>query len=153
MLTLNPSEVIWTILSFFALYFLLKRFLYTPLTRFMDERQARIDAGLQEERDARAALEEQQQELERQREESIDSAKALLSEQKQRDTERRAETIRQARQAAADAQTRAREQAAALREQTAAELDRRREELAACLAAHLLEAGNLPQETGRRAEL
>lgn len=48
MLTINISEVIWTVINFFLLYFLLKRFLYEPLVRFMDERQARIDAGRNE---------------------------------------------------------------------------------------------------------
>ena len=55
MLSINPSELIWTILSFFALLFLLNRFLYKPLVRFMDERRARIDAGLNEEAAALSA--------------------------------------------------------------------------------------------------
>ena len=42
MLSINISEVILTVLNFFLLYFLLKRFLYTPLIRFMDERQGRL---------------------------------------------------------------------------------------------------------------
>ena len=45
MLSINPSELIWTILCFLALLFLLNRFLYQPLVRFMDERKARIDAA------------------------------------------------------------------------------------------------------------
>ena len=58
MLSINPSETIWTILCFLALLFLLDRFLYKPLVRFMDARKARIDAGLSEEKEAQAALDE-----------------------------------------------------------------------------------------------
>ena len=61
MLSINPSETIWTILGFFVLLFLLNQFLYKPLIRFMDERRARIDAGLNEEREAQAALDEEAQ--------------------------------------------------------------------------------------------
>ena len=50
MLSINPSELIWTVLGFLVLLFLLKRFLYDPLTRFMDERSARVQAGLDERR-------------------------------------------------------------------------------------------------------
>ena len=56
MLSINPSELIWTILGFFALLFLLNQFLYKPIVRFMDERRARIDAGLNEEEGPRSAL-------------------------------------------------------------------------------------------------
>ena len=44
MLTVNPSEVIWTILCFLALYFVLKRFLFDPLVAFM-ERTVKIIAS------------------------------------------------------------------------------------------------------------
>jgi F0F1-type ATP synthase membrane subunit b/b' len=39
---------ILTVISFFLLYFLLNTFLFKPLLKFMDERKARIDAGLEE---------------------------------------------------------------------------------------------------------
>ena len=35
MISINLSELIWTIINFFLLMFLLKRFLYTPILRFM----------------------------------------------------------------------------------------------------------------------
>ena len=51
MLSINVSELIWTIVNFFLLYFLLKRFLYTPVVRFLDKRQARLDEALKQEAD------------------------------------------------------------------------------------------------------
>ena len=44
-MSINVSEVIWTIICFFALLFVLKKFLFDPLIKFMDQRQAGIDAG------------------------------------------------------------------------------------------------------------
>ena len=64
MLSINVSELIWTIVNFFLLYFLLKRFLYTPVVRFLDARQARLDEAMKEEAEARAAVEESEQRIE-----------------------------------------------------------------------------------------
>ena len=44
-MSINVSEVIWTIVCFFALLFVLKKFLFDPLIRFMEQRQAAIDQG------------------------------------------------------------------------------------------------------------
>ena len=52
MLSINISELVLTIISFFLLLFLLNKFLYQPVLKFMKERQARIDAGLEKERGA-----------------------------------------------------------------------------------------------------
>ena len=54
MLSINFSELFWGIFNFFLLLFLLNRFLYKPLIKFMDDRKARIDAGLDEEKKALA---------------------------------------------------------------------------------------------------
>ena len=55
MLSINISELIWTIINFFLLYFVLKRFLFTPVCRLLDERQEKIDASLNEEKQAQEA--------------------------------------------------------------------------------------------------
>ena len=145
MLSINPSEVIWTILSFFALLFLLNRFLYKPLVRFMDERKARIDAGLNEEAEARAAIEEDERGLEREREERLQEARNELRAEKDRSEERRAEALREAKQFAAETAGQGQSEAAALRERTDRELQLRRDELADRLAERLLNAGNTEQ--------
>ena len=51
-MSINVSEVIWTIVCFFALLFVLKKFLFDPLIRFMEQRQAAIDQGFERGRDA-----------------------------------------------------------------------------------------------------
>ena len=56
MLSINISELIWTIVNFFLLYFLLKHFLYDPLVSFMDERKSRIDRGQEIEKEVLEAV-------------------------------------------------------------------------------------------------
>ena len=145
MLSINPSEVIWTILCFFALLFVLDRLLYRPLVRFMDERKARVDAGLNEEAAARAAIEEEERDLEREREERLQEAKDELRAEKDRSEERRVEALREAKQLAAETAEQGKNEAAALREQTDRELQLRRDELAGRLAERLLNVGNTKQ--------
>ena len=58
MISINISELIWTVINFFLLLFLLNRFLYKPVISFMEQRQARIDAKLREEEEAKARIEE-----------------------------------------------------------------------------------------------
>ena len=65
MLSINISELIWTIINFFLLFFVLKRFLFGPLLSFMDARQAKIDAGTEAQREAQARLDENAQDLAR----------------------------------------------------------------------------------------
>lgn len=142
MLTINPSEVIWTILCFFALYFLLKRFLYDPITKHMDERSARIQAGLDEEKKALDEVQENKRELEQARQESLSEAKARIEQDKRQNEQRRADTAQAAKQAAKETQAQAKDEAQTLRRRTEEQFSAHREELAACLADRLLSAGN-----------
>ncbi len=142
MLSINPSETIWTILSFLALLFLLNRFLYKPLVRFMDERRARIDAGMNEEKEARAAIEEDERLLEREREEALRAGLEELKAEKGRNEERRAEAIRLAKLSAAEAVADGLTEAEKLRSETARVLSLRRGELSEKLARRLLDEGN-----------
>jgi len=89
-LSINVSEVIWTIVCFFALLFVLKKFLFDPLIRFMEQRQAAIDQGLERGRDAQRKKDENDAALrEKWRERSVE-AKQLLAEGKTADDRERA---------------------------------------------------------------
>ena len=79
MISINLSELIWTIINFFLLMFLLKRFLYTPILRFMAARQARVDAGLEAERSAQAQVQENDQRLADEKAASREEAKRILN--------------------------------------------------------------------------
>ena len=64
MLSINISELVLTIISFFILLFLLNKFLFTPVSKFMAERQARLDASLEKEREASGEVAENEQRIE-----------------------------------------------------------------------------------------
>lgn len=89
-MSINVSEVIWTIICFFALLFVLKKFLFDPLIRFMEQRQAAIDQGLERGRDAQRKKDENDAALrEKWRERSVE-VKQLLAEGKTADDRERA---------------------------------------------------------------
>ena len=138
MLSINFSELIWTIINFFLLLFLLKRFLFDPVCRFMDERQARIDAGLEAERQAKADLEENDRDLAEQKAETQRQARELLDASAAEDARRAAEAFVKAR---GDAEAFQESEQAVLQQRHAEEantLSAKGPELASLLAAHLL---------------
>ncbi len=101
MLSINVSELIWTVVNFFLLYFLLKRFLYTPVVRFLDARQARLDEAEKKEAEARAAAEENDREIEGQKALRRAEAAELLAEAQSADAERSRRSLAEAREEAA----------------------------------------------------
>ena len=120
MLSINISELIWTIINFFLLLFLLRRFLYKPICEHMDARQARVDAGLEQERAAKAALRAEDDRLEEEKRLAREQARALLQETERSAQDESGETLLQAKKAARDKEERRREQ---MREQNRQEGD------------------------------
>ena len=120
MLSINISELIWTIINFFLLFFLLRRFLYKPICEHMDARQARVDAGLEQERAAKAALRAEDDRLEEEKRLAREQARALLQETERSAQDESGETLLQAKKAARDKEERRREQ---MREQNRQEGD------------------------------
>ena len=93
MISINLSELIWTIINFFLLMFLLKRFLYTPILRFMAARQARVDAGLEAERSAQAQVQENDRRLADEKAASRGEAKRILNTPRQENDCKTADSI------------------------------------------------------------
>ena len=67
MISINISDLIWTIINFLLFCFLLNHFLFKPVLRFMDDRQARVDAKLSEKREAEALAEEKRIQAQREK--------------------------------------------------------------------------------------
>ena len=138
MLSINFSELIWTIINFFLLFFVLKRFLFDPVSRFMDERQAKIDAGLEAERAAQAELEANARELAEEKANARREAQTRLNEAAAQDARHSAEAYAKARE---DAKALWDTEAERLKEHQAREseeLRTREPELAALLTAQVL---------------
>lgn len=146
MLSINISELVLTAISFFLLFFLLKHFLYDPLIRFMDERNARIEEGLDAEKQALAAVQANEMLLEAKRKESMDRAKHIAELAQSADEQRREAVLQQARQSAEESRRRAREEACRLQESESGKLKADDNALAALLADRLLSGGYAPGE-------
>lgn len=138
MISINISELIWTVINFFLLLFLLKRFLYTPILRVMEERQARTDALFDEERRAKESVQENDARLAAEKARSREEASRFLSESGSAQEQRRIEALSQARKSAQAFRQEAQTQLAAQSEAEQAQLAAARPELAALLAGRLL---------------
>ena len=118
MISINISDLIWTIINFLLFCFLLNHFLFKPVLRFMDDRQARVDAT--------------------EKEKSRDEAKRILSKADSDSAEQHAALMLQAREDAAQDRKDAEADLEARREKTAETLSEATPELADLLARHLL---------------
>ena len=124
MLSINVSELIWTIVNFFLLYFLLKRF-----------------QALNRETEARAAAEENEKEIEAQKALRREEAAAILSEAQRADAERSREAFAEAKEKAARSLADANAALCSEGERQRASLEAETGELAAMLAEKLLDGG------------
>lgn len=138
-MSINVSEVIWTVICFFALLFVLKKFLFGPLIKFMDERQARIDAGEAAIREAEASRQENAAELEESWKARNEEAKSLLAQGKTEAEAERAKTVAQAHAAVHEAEKEARARIQTEREETLAQAEQKMPELVDALADRLLQ--------------
>ena len=138
MLSINISETIWTVINFFLLLFVLKRFLFDPILKVMDAREAKISAGTEAAQKAQAALEENARSLDEQKLSAEREAASLLSESAETDSRRTGEAYAKAREDADALQKQGEERLQELRAEEKAALDAKTPELAALLAAQLL---------------
>lgn len=137
-MSINPSELIWTVINFFLLLFLLKHFLYTSVLRFMEDRQARMDAKLNEEKQAQAKVEENDARLLSEKAKSREEAKRILAQSGDELEKRHAEAMSQARAASSQVLKDGEAALSEQREKTAEALRTATPELAELLAKRLL---------------
>lgn len=138
MLSINFSELIWTVLAFLVLFWSLNRFLYRPLIAFMDARKSRIEEGASLAREAETALADAGAKAAENREKSESAARSILQEAQDDFSARHRELMQEAaddRETALDRiRGRSDETKAALHQ----EITEHREELAQQLLARLL---------------
>lgn len=137
-MTLDLWTVILTIVSFFLLYFLLNTFLFKPIIKFMDDRKARIEGGLEEGRKAKQAKEENQRRLEEELRRTGGEAKQVLADAKSVDEADRAKVLESARNDATAALKDARGRIGEEKKAAEASVSESMPELVAALTARLL---------------
>ena len=138
MLSINFSELIWTIINFFLLYFLLKRFLFDPVVRFTEARREKVEAGLAEERLAQAAVDENRERLDAEKAESRREAGLLIEKAAAEDEQHRIESVKAARSEAQAALETGEKRLQEQSERDEALLREQSDELSALLAARFL---------------
>ena len=138
MLSINISEMILTIISFFLLMFLLKKLLFDPVISFMEARQARIDAALDEARLADERLQQAESENEQQLEQVRQNAARMIADGKTKDEQSLVETAGILDRKAESASAAARLEMAKLREKSITELKELSPGLSELLAGKLL---------------
>ena len=137
-LQISVPEFIWTIISFFLFMFLLNKFLFKPVMTLMDERKARIDAGLEEGKKARAALEENEARLAQELAEKGSEARSIISEARSEAEKAKSETLDAAHAEAEKLHKNVRERVKAEEADAVKELDGNMPELVALLSGRLL---------------
>lgn len=137
MLSINISELVLTIISFFILLFLLNKFLFTPVSKFMAERQARLDASLDKEREASGEVAENQKRVEAEKAAKRDEAKTILANQRTEDGKKHEEFVRQLNAGNASERQSAKARVDEMEKDARAQLDSDRDELVKTLAERL----------------
>lgn len=138
MLSINISDLILTILSFFLLLFLLNKFLYQPVLKFTRERQARIDAQLDKERAANEQLAENERRIEAEKAASRDKAKAMLAEARREEAKAHDEQAKLLACDSAAARQESRKSVELMAQDIKTELAEHKDELAEVLAERLI---------------
>ena len=102
-MSINISELIWTVICFFVLLVVLKKLLFDPLVSFMAARDARIQDGLNAGRTAQQQLDAAARDRSEAQRKQAAAADALLAEAKSAAERARAQALQSAHQEAAQA--------------------------------------------------
>ena len=102
-MSINISELIWTVICFFVLLVVLKKLLFDPLVSFMAARDARIQYGLSAGRTAQQQLDAAARDRSEAQRKQAAAADALLAEAKSAAERKRAQALQSAHQEAAQA--------------------------------------------------
>ena len=137
-MSINVSELIWTILCFFVLLFVLKKLLIDPLLKVMDARNANVAEGLEAGRQAQLAREENDEALLQAKKDAAQQASALVQEAKSADEKARQAAVAEAKQSAAQSMKDTREQLHAEEQAVSEALSQELPALVETLAAALL---------------
>ncbi len=137
MLTINISELLLTVLSFFILMFLLNKLLFKPVISFREQRQKGIDDCFEQERQAKEKLAETQKDLDCRRTDSLKQAETILAQAKAQAQQEAEATAKQAEIQAEEKMQQAEKEAQELRRAGSKALEEQRRQLAADLADRL----------------
>ena len=137
-MSINISELIWTVICFFVLLVVLKKLLFDPLVSFMAARDARIQDGLNAGRTAQQQLDAAARARSEAQRKQAAAADALLAEAKSAAERARAQALQSAHQEAAQATRATRARVRDEETAAAAAVDAKLPELVTALTGGLL---------------
>ncbi len=137
MLTINISELLLTVLSFFVLMFLLNKLLYKPVISFREQRQKRMDDCRRQEELAKEKLAQTRKELDCRRSDSLKQGEDMLSQARVQAQQEAEEIAKQAELQAEEKMQQAARDAEELRRAGSKALEEQHGKLAAVLADRL----------------
>ncbi len=137
-MSINISELIWTVICFFVLLVVLKKLLFDPLVSFMAARDARIQDGLNAGRTAQQQLDAAARARSEAQRKQAAAADALLAEAKSAAERARAQALQSAHQEAAQATRAMRARVCDEETAAAAAVDAKLPELVTALTGGLL---------------
>lgn len=137
-MSINISELIWTVICFFVLLVVLKKLLFDPLVSFMAARDARIQDGLSAGRTAQQQLDAAARARSEAQRKQAAAADALLAEAKSAAERARAQALQSAHQEAAQAERAMRARVRDEETAAAAAVDAKLPELVTALTGGLL---------------
>lgn len=135
-------ELIWTIITFFVLMFLLKKFLYKPVLKILDERKAKVEAGLSEGKMAEAAFKETNAALNEELIEQNAKARELFEHARSEAEREKEAAVSAAHKKAETLRNELREQISAEENAAKSEVEDNMSELVMLLTNKLLDTGN-----------
>ena len=135
----EPGLMLWTVISFFILLVLLRRFAYKPLVGMMSKREAAIRESIEEAKRTREAAEELQEKYRKLIAEARDESKKIISEGKALGEQARKEMITKASEESNQIVKRAQEQIALEKERAISELRERIADLSIAAASKVID--------------
>lgn len=137
-LQISTAEFLWTLVSFFLFMFLLNKFLFKPVLALMDERKARIDAGIAKGKTAEAALRENETKLAQELVSTGDEARQIINSARAEAEKEKDEVLAKAHAEAEDLHADVRQRVKASEEAAASAIDDSMPELVVLLSEKLL---------------
>ena len=137
MLSINISELLLTVLSFFVLMFLLNKLLFKPVISFREQRQNRMDESFRQESLAKEQQAQAQEEARQQRLDGLKQAQDIAAQTQAQAGAEWQTAEKQIEQEAQAAMAQAAEDTENLRAASSRSLEQRRHELARTLADRL----------------
>ena len=132
------TELIWAAICFLVLLVVLKKLLFDPIIRVMDERKANVADGLEAGRKAKQARDDNDAALLRARRETAQQAGQILQQAKAEDEKARQEAVAAAKQASAQSMKDVRAELRAEEAAVSAQMDGELPDLVAVLTDALL---------------